>query len=358
MHSFLNKKLIASIVVGSSLIGAANPIFALNNDDFKTNSSNEESSNGDSSEDNSGDTSNGEDTGKDESDDDSGDNSDDNTNTETKLTLISDITKENEGKECTVTATVNSLNNNIVNVSDSSGSGNLYLEFSLESSLKEGDIVIAKGTIKYLNEQAYLFIESAENLTIEENFDSSDSNENGDEQNNTNSSGQKPSINTESNKTPTLPQNQNGTNNQNTNIESTTPSVYARSYIYINYDLSSSQWKSIKTALENKKIKVRDLKDNQIMIKKVSDGYGDRVWIVNDPRELDKESVETTRTIGEDIAQSIDYNDYGLKESTWKTILSNVQNGNAKLKLTRDGDIKIIYSKSSKKDTTTTYYKK
>lgn len=367
MHKFLNKKLLASIMVGTSLINITNPTFALNNN-FGTNSLNEESSNEGSSSDNN--------TSNDENSEEDDNNSEDNTDVESKLVSISDITKENEGKECTITATINSVDDNIISASDSTGSGNLYLAFSIED-LKQGDKITAKGTIKTLGEQTYLLVDSRNNLTVIKDNTSSDNNDNissgngnNDENNSNGSNNEKPNNNGNSNGNHTqqkpgtnnnvqLNQNNiNNQNNQNPNTQPTTPTINSRAYTYIAYDLSSSQWDKIKSALEDKKIKVRDLKNNQIMIKKVSNGYGDRVWIVNDPRELDKETEESIRTIGTDLADSINYADYNVTKSKWNTIVNDVKNGNAKLKILKDETLKVIYSKTNKKDSTITLNKR
>ena len=131
-------------------------------------------------------------------------------------------------------------------------------------------------------------------------------------------------------------------------------SIKAKDEVVIENDLTSAQWEKVELALEEKLIKVKDLKNNKIRITQVNKALGDNIWIVNDPRMLDSED---TKTIGTEIINAIKYFEYDVSESKWNTIAKEVESGSAKIKYDSDKNIKVIYQKGKCKDETITLNK-
>lgn len=293
-----------------------------------------------------------------------------------------DITKdENLGKKVKVNVEVIDIEDNILVVKDLTGEAKLFLRDIENKEIKIGAKLIAIGEIENIDNNKYIIINNNANIQVdnsniedgnndknedddkkedndknEGNTNTEDKDENKKPQSNNQSSSQtKPNQSTNSNN-----QLNEGGNNSNTQ-NNMTPSVnvvYARKYTTISTDLTSTQWNKVKTALEEGLIKVVDLPNNKIRIKYVSNGYGDKVWIVNDPRGLDEESEEKVKVIGTSLIDSITYTNYDISESAWNTIVEDVENGTAKLKILEDERLKVIYNKNSKVDTTKIIEKK
>lgn len=295
---------------------------------------------------------------------------DENNNTENEnkptevLSSISDINdKNNLGKECSIKGTVLSFSDSVITAKDSSGEGLVYIDFDIPESVSidKGDEIIAKGIIKEINTTNHLYIDDTANFTLtDKNTNDPDNNQTNKPDNNGNNQ-DKPNMPTGGNSNKPSINNQGsmqsitgGTNSNTTNVKT----VSVRSYKYINYNLSDYQWELVKDAINDNKIKAVDLKNNTIRIKRVSVEYGDRVWIVKDPRNLYTVKEDNTKTIGKALADTINYEDYNISKSKWNTILENIENGSAKLKETSNGNLKVIYSKSGKSDSTIIITKK
>lgn len=273
---------------------------------------------------------------------------------EIPLSEVSNI--DNIGKKVKVSGTVENIENNIILIKDDSGKAGLFLNDIEIENVYQGDMITVIGVIDTIDNTQYVVVCNNLDVSIEKTEEGSDIEDDSAEEDNEKEDEdiEKPSIN--SNKpgqSGGLVQNNHSENTQNVQSNSSSASVkkiYARSYTIISTDLTNSQWEKVKTALENGHIKVVDLPDNKIRIKQVSNGYGDKVWIVNDPRNLDKEVEERIKKIGIDSLKSMSYNDYDITESKWNNIIEDVENGDAKVKL-EDDTLKVIYNKANKLDT-------
>lgn len=147
-------------------------------------------------------------------------------------------------------------------------------------------------------------------------------------------------------------------NNSTTNDVYTGPIIKAQTPIEITYDLSSAEWDEIKAAYEAKYIKIKDLPSNKLRITQVSAEYGDKIWIVNDPRMLDAVEEETVFSVGTSLIESLDYTAYDISENVWYTIYNDVKSGSAKLKTSTDDSLLVRYPSSNGSDSTITINKK
>lgn len=273
---------------------------------------------------------------------------------------------ENLGKTVKIEGTIESIENNIINIKDEESDASIYLKEIEINNLTENNIIIAIGKIELINDNIYLVIYRVKDIQKQESVegDEDDKTEDDKTEDNNNIGDDKPiedskeeNKNNNSQNTGTKPNidNDKVVNMENVSIEQqnnnviTTKKIYARNYINISYNLSESQWNEVKAALENEYIKVVDLPNNKIRIKKVANKYGDKVWIVNDPRLLDKE--EMAYTIGLDIIENISREAYDISEYKWNIIIENVKNGSAKIKSDKD-NLKVIYNKKGKSDST------
>ena len=57
------------------------------------------------------------------------------------------------------------------------------------------------------------------------------------------------------------------------------------------------------------------------------------------------------------LVNSINYEDYDITQTKWNSIVDDIIDGNAKIKLLSNGDLKTIYTKSSGEDSTSTISK-
>lgn len=201
-------------------------------------------------------------------------------------------------------------------------------------------------------------IETPDNSQNQENPNGSENaGQQGENNSNANNSGNNNNVsssgNTNGNSITSGNNNAGSTSNNGSVVNSTSSKVTikGKTPTTVSYDLSSSQWASIKSAYEDGDIKLQDLPNNQIRIVKISEGYGDTVWIVNDPRNLDEE-VDSVFTVGVKLLEQIDYTQYDVTESTWQSICEDVKDGDAKIKFTDDNGIKVIYNNDGKDSTT------
>lgn len=255
--------------------------------------------------------------------------------------ILEAIKEDNVGKKAKISATVKSVNGGYITITDGSNEIDIFLKIDNDlGEIKENYKVAVNGTIEKNNDNIVLSLYNLSDITIEiVEDDKEELPESSIGDNSKPNTSNKPSQS----RTPSV---QGGTS---ANQVSSVKKVYARTNIIISYDLSESQWDDVKEALEEGTIKVVDLPENKIRIKKVSNGYGDRVWIVNDPRNLDKELEENVKNIGLDSMKGLKYSDYDVTESKWNDIIEDIQEGNAKVKILDDG-LKVIYNKSSKSD--------
>ena len=146
---------------------------------------------------------------------------------------------------------------------------------------------------------------------------------------------------------------------ESSEIEVVSNNVIGKAVINISSELTDSQWEKVKTALEEGYIKVKDLPNNKIRITKVSSEKGDTIWLVNDPRLLDieVEEVDIVNSKSIVLVNSINYEDYDITQTKWNSIVDDIIDGNVKIKLLSNGDLKTIYTKSSGEDSTSTISK-
>lgn len=358
MHKIRNKKIISIMLGGIVAITATSSYIYANEVDVKENSS-INLSNDENLE------------GNDNKEDDS-EGAEDKVDVEEVISikLIEVNNEENLGKKVKVSGEVESIKDGIIVIKDSGGTANLFFNNIENKEIKIGNNVTVVGKIEKINDSVCVVIYNSSDIEINNNdkndVDNDNSNNGGNngnlndedkkpESNNQSSSQVKPNQSTNTNKQENLGNiNSNSENNNSTSVKK----IYARSYITITNDLTDSQWKKVKTALAQGTIKVVDLPNNKIRIKYVSNGYGDKVWIVNDPRGLDEEVEEKVKTIGLELAKSISYSDYDITKSDWDAILEKIENGTAKLKIVDDKNLKVIYNKNGKVDTTKIIEKK
>ncbi|MBQ3420464.1 MAG: hypothetical protein IJH34_02095, partial [Romboutsia sp.] len=146
---------------------------------------------------------------------------------------------------------------------------------------------------------------------------------------------------------------------ESSEIEVVSNNAAGKAVINISSEVTDSQWEKVKTALEEGYIKVKDLPNNKIRITKVSSEKGDTIWLVNDPRLLDieVEEVDIVNSKSIVLVNSINYEDYDITQTKWNSIVDDIIDGNAKIKLLSNGDLKTIYTKSSGEDSTSTISK-
>lgn len=283
------------------------------------------------------------------------------------INLIEVNNEENLGKKVKVSGEVESIKDGVIIIKDLSGKATLFLNNIENKEIKIGDSLTVIGKIENINNSKYVVIYNDSDIEIKNDIDKEDGKEDNDDNLDNKEEDKKPDSNNQSS-SQVKPNQSTNTNNQqnsgniNSNSQNNTVTsvkkIYARSYITISNNLTSAQWEKVKTALSEGTIKVVDLPNNKIRIKYVSNGYGDKVWIVNDPRGLDEEVEEKVKTIGLELAKSISYSDYDISKSNWDTILEKIENGTAKLKIVDDKNLKVIYNKNGKADTTKIIEKK
>lgn len=355
-----NKKLIPIIFSGCIALGINNShIYALDNNLKEKNNENTEDSV--IEEDNS---STEDSLDKDESNGDSNESFPDaDINKVNVITLDKIKDAQYIDKKVKVNGIVKFIESNKILIADSFGQGTLYLNNIDLSSISISDTVTATGVVQIIDNNAYIVVDNSSNLEIKKNNDTEDK-EDGNE-NLPGNNGEKPNINSgqshEGSGGAQKPGNLPSSSNSGVSLSQSfyIKQTYARIVKTISTDLTSSQWEKVKTAIEKGCVKVVDLPNNKIRIKQVSDGYGDRVWIVNDPRQLDANEEENiVKTIGIEAMKELSYKNYDITQSKWNLIFEDVEKGNAKFKVLDNGDLKVIYSKSGKLDETITINKK
>lgn len=356
MHKIKNKKIISMILGGLVVVSTTSSYIYANEAEIE----NSISINLNESEDVEGEEDNGD--SNDEGDVEEDDNGDVIDEEVTPLNLVDVAKEENLGKKVKVTGIVESIENNVVIIKDSSGKAGLFLNNIETEDIIIGDNITAIGKIENIDNSKYVVVYNSSDIETKHNNDDKGEEgdlEDGDKNEKPESNNQSSSL-TKPNQTVTGGT-QNGLGNSNSislGNTTTVKKVYARSYVTISTYLTSSQWKKVKSALEEGLVKVVDLPNNKIRIKYVSNGYGDKVWIVNDPRGLDEEVEVEIKAVGFELAKTISYKDYDIAESSWNSILEDIEEGNAKLKVLDDENLKVIYNKSSKVDTTKIITKK
>ena len=346
-----NKKIISIITCGLIVISTTNSsIYALESSlKVKETINNDESSS-------EGDNSSSE---EDSSNKDEGmDNENQDSSINEVITVTLDKLKESEyiGKKVKVSAVVQLIESNKVSIKDSFGEGVLYLDNIDLSNISISDTVTATGLVQIIDNTTYIVVDNSSDLEVIKNSNAEEDDKK-DEVDNDNSSIENNNSGTISAQKPGFSSGTQSSNNgsgysSSANTQSSSvKQIYARTVKTISTDLTSSQWTTIKSAIEEGLIKVVDLPENKIRIKQVSNGYGDRVWIVNDPRGLDEEIEEVVRTIGLDKMKELSYENYNITKTKWNYIIEDIEEGTAKLKVLDDGDLKVIYNKSGKSDT-------
>ena len=322
-----NKKIISIITCGLIALSATNSNIYAVEDNLKAKESidnNEDSSQEDSS------SSEEDSSDKDDSTDD--ENQDNNINEVITITLDKLKDVEYIGKKVKVSAVIQNIESNKLSIKDNSGEGVLYLNNIDLSSISISDTVIATGLVEFIDGATYIVVSSPSDLEIIKNSDTEEDDKK-DEVENDNSNNESNKPGTGSTQKPGIssgvqtPNNNFASSNNTSSQVSSIKQIYVRTVKTINTDLTSSQWSKIKSAIEEGLIKVVDLPENKIRIKQVSNGYGDRVWIVNDPRGLDEEIEEITRTIGLDKINELSYKDYDVTETRWNNILEDIEDG-------------------------------
>ena len=295
----------------------------------------------------------------------------DNSEVEVKDILINDINNsENIGLNIKTQGNITKIQDNKIYIKDESGEGIVYLENISVNNLNIGDSISIIGNINQIeNENSSInavivndvnnieLIITEEtpnedkdtNVEVDEGLDKEENNKPSNQNNPSGPTGsqssQNPSFNTNSSK----PSGSSIPSTQTIIEEVVVNTIKGKTIVTIKNDLTSAQWEKVNEQLEEKNIKVKDLKNNKIRITQVNDESGDNIWIVNDPRMLDSEEEEVN-TIGKDITDTLLYSEYDVSESKWNTIVEDVESGSAKIKYDSDKNIKVIYQKNSGKD--------
>lgn len=301
---------------------------------------------------------------------------------EVKTIVVNDINNA-ENLDCNVKTqgTITKIDGSSIYIKDDSGEGVVFLENIAVDSVKVGDVIEVTGIITAKESQNIILVKSEADLTIVSTSEEDtgipdegtevpdkgtevpdDSTSNPESENLTN----KPSI---SNKPSGSMSGGSGSNSsQGSSLESNNSSaevivsnnVKGKDPITVSSDLTEAEWNKVKAALEDGGIKVKDLPNNKIRITKVSVEKGDTIWIVNDPRMLDSEEEVVSVVNSKSIVtiNSINYEEYDVTEAKWSTIVDDIIDGDAKIKILDSDDLKIIYAESSGGDSTITIAKK
>ena len=297
----------------------------------------------------------------------------DNTNIdiEIKDIVVNDINNiDNIGLNIKTIGTITNIEENKIYIKDESGEGIVYLENISVNNLNIGDSISIIGNINQIeNENSSINVvivndvnnieliiteetpneDKDTNVEVDEGLDKEENNKPSNQNNPSGPTGsqssQNPSFNTNSSK----PSGSSIPSTQTIIEEVVVNTIKGKTIVTIKNDLTSAQWEKVNEQLEEKNIKVKDLKNNKIRITQVNDESGDNIWIVNDPRMLDSEEEEVN-TIGKDITDTLLYSEYDVSESKWNTIVEDVESGSAKIKYDSDKNIKVIYQKNSGKD--------
>lgn len=280
---------------------------------------------------------------------------------EIKDVLINDINNiENVGVSIKTQGTITKIEDNKIYIKDESGEGIVYLENIVVDNLNVEDCISIIGIVNQVENENVITVNDVNNINLviieevptEEKNPTEEQNPIEENNNDTNNKPSKPS-NQQSTSKPTSSVNTSKSNKEENIVVN---SIKSKSKTVIETELTSTQWENVKLKLEEKAIKVKDLKNNKIRITQVNNECGDNIWIVNDPRMLDSEE-EVTNTIGKDITDTLLYSEYDVTESKWNTIVEDVESGIAKIKYDSDKNIKVIYQKSNGKDSIITLNK-
>lgn len=290
--------------------------------------------------------------------------------------MVNDINNsDNIGVSLSVKGEIANISENYLTIKDDSGDGLIFLENIPIEIFEIGQNIYALGIVSQDNgsDNLILIVNDSQNISIldieEPDIDDSDDkndDNNQDGNNNVNNGNHTGGTNLgngneNGNASSTKPGNTTITltnNTQNSSTATNKKTIKSRMPVNISYELSSNQWKTIEEHQANGTIKLIDLNNNKIKIVRIYEELGDKIWIVNDPRMLDKETEESIYSIGKDVIKAVNYLDYEISNSKWSIIYDDVLNGDAKIKIDNDNNLKVIYNKIDKKDTTLTISKK
>ncbi|MGL5313677.1 MAG: hypothetical protein ACRC92_10555 [Peptostreptococcaceae bacterium] len=293
---------------------------------------------------------------------------------EVKTIAVNDINNA-ENLDCNVKTqgTITKIDGSIIYIRDDSGEGAVFLESIVVENIKVGDVIEVAGIITAKESQNVILVNSESDLTIisaseedtevpdEETEIPDDSITNPEGENNTNkpSSSNKPSGSMSGGSGSNSSQGSSSQSNNSSEEVIVSNNVKGKEPITVSTDLTEAEWNKVKSALEDGEIKVKDLPNNKIRITKVSLEKGDTIWIVNDPRMLDSEDEVVNIVNSKSIVtiNSVNYEDYDVTEAKWSTIVNDIIDGYAKIKILDSDDLKIIYAESSGEDSTITIAK-
>lgn len=293
---------------------------------------------------------------------------------EVKTIAVNDINNA-ENLDCNVKTqgTITKIDGSIIYIRDDSGEGAVFLESIVVENIKVGDVIEVAGIITAKESQNVILVNSESDLTIisaseedtevpdEETEIPDDSITNPEGENNTNkpSSSNKPSGSMSGGSGSNSSQGSSSQSNNSSEEVIVSNNVKGKEPITVSTDLTEAEWNKVKSALEDGDIKVKDLPNNKIRITKVSLEKGDTIWIVNDPRMLDSEDEVVNIVNSKSIVtiNSVNYEDYDVTETKWSTIVNDIIDGYAKIKILDSDDLKIIYAESSGEDSTITIAK-
>ena len=303
------------------------------------------------------------------------DNSENSSESELKEILVNDINNtENVGLNIKTKGNIIKIEDDKIYIKDESGEGIVYIQNISVNNLKIGDCISVIGIVNKIEDINVVIVNDVNNIDLvitEGNVIDESNKEDNKTEDNLVEDENKDNITSDKNNKPNKPSDNKGQTKPGNSVNLSKPSanldaskpnieeivvnsIKAKDEVVIENDLTSQQWEKVKLALEEKLIKVKDLKNNKIRITQVNKELGDNIWIVNDPRMLD---LEETKTIGTEIAKTVQYFEYDVSESKWNTIVADVESGSAKIKYDSDKNIKVIYKKGKGKDDTITLNK-
>ena len=282
--------------------------------------------------------------------------------TEAKIIKVSEINNiDNIGLNVSTQGSIINIQDNKIYIKDETGEGVICFDGISVNNLQVGDTISITGIINQIDNENTVVINDINNidLILKEEIQDEDINQDeniveDDESDKVEDSSddEKDKNNKPSNSTNKPSQSSSNKGGQVSSSKLNTEEVVvnaikSKSEIVIENDLTSAQWEKVKLHLGEKNIKVKDLENNKIRITQVNNECGDNIWIVNDPRMLDSDVINT---IGTDITNTLLYSEYDVSESKWNAIVEDVQNGNAKIKYDTDKNVKVIYQKDDDKD--------
>jgi len=289
---------------------------------------------------------------------------------EIKDISVNDINNiDNINLKVKIKGAITKIEDSKIYIKDDSGEGVVLLDNIVLENIKEGNTIEVVGIVTLLEDINVISVDNIENINIIVSQEEIETQPEEVQKPDTQIETPKEESADSQNKLPqnSKPSNSGGNNTsksepiqlESSEIEVVSNNVAGKAVINISSELTDSQWEKVKTALEEGYIKVKDLPNNKIRITKVSSEKGDTIWLVNDPRMLDTEVEEVDIVNSKSIVlvNSINYEDYDITQTKWNSIVDDIIDGNAKIKLLSNGDLKTIYTKSSGEDSTSTISK-